>query len=100
MADRLLRKNEIAAMPGEVPSMAASILSRRGCQPVDLGYGCGKGVRWLESAVVAVMRRLHAEAQPSPQVSQVRRPKISEAKEMNLANMSTTELYESPFAFF
>lgn len=66
MTERLLRKKEIAAMLGTSPGVAASILSARGVHPIDFGRGRSRGLHWLESAVVAAIRGIHAEAQPQP----------------------------------
>lgn len=64
MSERLLRQEEIAAMFGTSPGMAASLLRKAGIMPIDLGRGRGRGLRWLESAVQAAIVGLHNEAQP------------------------------------
>ena len=66
MSERLLRKKDIAAMLGTSPGVAASILSAHGVHPVDYGRGRSRGLHWLESAVVAAILELHADAQPQP----------------------------------
>lgn len=68
MTERLLRKKEIAAMLGTSPGVAASILSARGVKPIDFGRGRSRGLHWLESAVVAAIRDIHAEAQTPPKI--------------------------------
>ena len=62
--ERLLRQQDIAAMLGTTPGVAASILAARGVQPIDFGIGRGRGRRWLESAVRQVMLDMHEAAQP------------------------------------
>ena len=65
MSERLLRKKDIAAMLGTSPRVAVAILKEHGCNPSDLGYGRGRGLRWLESAVAAILRDIHVKAQES-----------------------------------
>lgn len=90
MADRLLRKADIAAMLSTNADMAASILKKYGCYPIDLGYGRGRGLRWLESAVINAMRLMHMEAQPIPKE---KKEKIKYPKsELDLANMKAGDL--------
>ena len=91
MADRLLRKNEIAAMLGTSPGVAISILSERGCHPIDFGYGRARGPRWLESAVLMAIRAMHEEAQP--QKDKNKNIKAKHIPRLDLANMKTAELY-------
>ena len=66
MSERLLRRDDIAALFLTTRDRAASILAKRGCYPIDFGRGPGGGPRWLESAVVAVIREMFLEAQPKP----------------------------------
>lgn len=63
MRDKYLTKRDIAAMFQTKWDRAASILRERGVCPIDLGYGRGYGLRWLESAVLAAMKAIHNEAQ-------------------------------------
>lgn len=64
MSERYLRKEEVAAMLGSSPGVAASILRKAGIEPIDLGRGRGRGLRWLESAVQTAILALHNKAQP------------------------------------
>lgn len=91
MADRLLRKSDIAAMLATNADMAASILKKHGCYPIDLGYGAGRGLRWLESAVINAIRLMHMEAQPAPaaKTKKLKPPK----GQLDLADKSPAELY-------
>ena len=93
MSDKLLRRCDIAAMLGTTPGVAASILSERGCNPIDFGYGRGRGPRWLESAVIATIRAMHMEAQPQATPSK-NVSKKSKFPKVELANMSASKLYE------
>ena len=77
MSDRLLRKNEIAAMLGTSPSVAASILKQHDVHPIDIGRGRGKGLRWLESGVQAVILTMHRDAQPKPKKACPHTPGLS-----------------------
>lgn len=90
MRDRLLRKSEVAAMFGTSPGVAASILRQHGLYPIDIGRGRGKGLRWLESGVQAVLLAIHQKAQPKPK--KVRRPTIP-GLPMPLESMSADALY-------
>ena len=95
MSERFLRKVDIAAMLGTSPRMAAAILRENGCAPIDFGRGKGLGLRWLESAVVGAMRRMHQAAQPAtPTPKAGKRPASSIPKiGLNLASMSAGELH-------
>ena len=62
--ERLLRQQDIAAMLGTTPGVAASILAARGVHPIDFGIGRSRGRRWLSSAVRQVMLDMHEAAQP------------------------------------
>ena len=92
MADRLLRRDEVAELMGTSPGVAVSILDRRGCRPIDFGPGRARGLRWLESAVLAIIRTMHQEAQPAPKNAKVKKP--SPVSTLNLANISCNELYD------
>ena len=91
MADRLLRKADIAAMLGTSPGVAVSILSRRGCNPIDFGYGRSRGPRWLESAVTAALQAMHLEAQDKH--SNPKNRHKTKVPEISLANMRINEVY-------
>lgn len=90
MSESLLRKSDIAAMMGTSPRVAVSILKARGCNPVDLGCGRGRGLRWLESAVSAILRDIHNEAQAASRSSKPRKPS---APVFNLATASVSAVY-------
>lgn len=93
MSERLLRKEDIARLLGTSKGVAAEILAKRGCHPIDFGRGAYRGQRWLESAVISAIRVMHIEAQPLP-------PKRNEAKpspvkkDINLASKTASELYD------
>lgn len=61
--EKLLTKKEIAELLGTSHGVATSILSKYGVAPIDLGYGRGRGQRWLQSAVISAMHRMHEDAQ-------------------------------------
>lgn len=91
MTDRLLRKKEIADILGTSPGVAASILSNMGVQPIDFGFGRGRGPRWLESAVTAAIQSLHKAAQPHQKAAKKQRfaqPKVC------LANASVDQIHQ------
>ena len=96
MPERYLRKADIAAMFSMRWDMAASILRENGVCPVDFGVGSGRGLRWLESAVNAVMRQLHAMAQAKAENSRPepgnRKQQPSKTK-IDFANMDNKEIY-------
>lgn len=95
MADRLLRKKDMAAMLSlKNEEMAASILKEYGCYPIDLGPGRGRGLRWLESEVTYALRRMHMQAQPVKEqsVKKVLSKKIKFPKsDLDLVNKSSKE---------
>lgn len=66
MPEKFLRKADIGAVFGTSPDVARSILMQHGVHPVDLGAGRGRGLRWLESSVLAVVAEMHQRAQPKP----------------------------------
>lgn len=88
--DRLLRPQDIAAILGTSPGVAASILAEHGVNPVDFGAGRCRGRRWLESAVQQTVLEMHQTAQPKPKIPKVQRPKIPTT---SLAAMSASELF-------
>lgn len=90
MADRLLRKADIAAMLATNADMAASILKKYGCYPIDFGCGRNRGLRWLESAAVNAIRLMHMQAQPAP-VIKTKKFKAPQG-ELNLASKSVKEM--------
>lgn len=92
MSDKLLRKKEIAAMLGTSPDVAASILAKHGLHPIDLGMGRSRGLRWLESAVLVVLRVLHQEAQPKPRIP--RKPHASSIPQVSLKDMNAKDVHE------
>ena len=59
----LLNKAQIAERMSTTPGIAINILSEHGVRPVDLGRGRGRGKRWYASAVDAVIRQMHDDAQ-------------------------------------
>ncbi len=62
--ERFLRAADVAEMLGTTRGVAVSIMAEHGVRPVDFGRGRGRGLRWLESAVKAVMQAMHEAAQP------------------------------------
>lgn len=92
MADSLLTKKAISEMLATSPGKAAAILMKAGCNPaLDLGRGRGNGPRWLESAVVATIRKIHMDAQPKPRNRKAKAP----AGDLNLLAMNAKELEAS-----
>ena len=79
-------------MLGTNPRMAAAILRENGCAPIDFGRGRGRGLRWLESAVVGAMRRMHQAAQPIPQAPPLHPNKNTLIENLNLASMNAKEI--------
>jgi len=91
MTERFLRDAEVAAMLGTPPGVAVSLLEKAGICPVDFGRGRGRGRRWLESAVIHVMRSLHDAAQTKPKPPRPPRPKMPTA---HLGDMSAREVFQ------
>lgn len=89
--DHLLRPQDIAAILGTSPGVAASILAEHGVNPVDFGAGRCRGRRWLESAVQQVVLEMHHAAQPKPTPPKRQHPKIPSA---SLATISASELFQ------
>lgn len=46
--------------------MAIIFLKRNGLSPIDLGRGKGRGLRWLESDVLRVMKQVFDKVQRKP----------------------------------
>lgn len=94
MTERLLRRDDIAALFLTTRDRAASILAKRGCHPIDFGRGPGGGPRWLESAVVAVIREMFLEAQPKP--PKPKKPKVDPPQNKKpIAKMTANELHQA-----
>ena len=91
MTERLLRRDDIAALFLTTRDRAVSILAKRGCYPIDFGRGPSGGPRWLESAVVAVIREMFLEAQPRP--PKPKRLKVeAPRKDLDLANKTVNDV--------
>lgn len=89
--NRLLRKKDIADRLGASWQKASRLLAERGVMPVDYGSGRGNGLRWLESAVDAVIAAMHQEAQPR---AENRRPARPKGLRTHLHDMSAAAVYE------
>ena len=63
MTEKLLRTNEAAELLGASEKVATEIMLKNGLQPVSFGRGRGRGNRWLQSAVFALIQELHEKAQ-------------------------------------
>lgn len=83
--EKLLRKEEIAAMLGTSPGVAASVLEQRGVHPIDWGRGRGRGPRWLASAVEQTLRDIHAAAQ-SPFQGKIQTTSGAKRKQQEIKN--------------
>ena len=94
MPERFLRKAEIAAVFGTSPDIARAILRSHGVQPVDLGAGRGRGLRWLESAVLAVMQEMHTEANARVPKNHEGRSGRADSNFPALAHMSVGQISE------
>ena len=90
MTEHFLRNIDIAAMLGTTPGVAASVLAEHGVHPIDFGRGRGRGQRWLESAVKAVMQAMHEAAQPKARSVRQQKPRLPVAK---IADMSVDDIY-------
>lgn len=90
MTDRFIRITDVAAMLGTTPDVAASIMAAHHVYPVNLGYGRGRGRRWLESAVRQVVLDMHQGAQPKTKPPKSPRPQSPRA---TLAGMSPAEIF-------
>jgi len=88
--EKFLRAADVAEMLGTTRGVAASILAEHGVKPVDFGRGRGRGLRWLESAVNAVMHKMHDDVQPKARPTRQPRAGMPAAK---LADMSVDEIY-------
>lgn len=96
MSERLLSRQGIAEMLSTSPGVAASTLARYGVQPIDLGRGKYKGARWLESAVSAALKIMHAEAQqqaPAPPMKAATPRKPASGVKMRLTDMSINDIF-------
>lgn len=93
MPDRYLRKPDIAALFGASWRAADAKLREAGVYPVELGTGKIRRKRWLESAVMDAMRRIHEKAQPKPPKPRLSKP-AGEVFQKPVAQMSAKELAE------
>ena len=90
--ERFLKRQEIAAMLGTTPALAASFLAQRGVHPIDFGVGRSRGLRWLESAVAHAMRDMATEAAARHRPRDKKTPK-PKAGTPNITSMSIDELH-------
>ena len=72
--EKFLRSADMAEMLGTSQGVAMSIMAEHGVRPVDFGRGRGRGLRWLESAVKAVMHKMHDDVQPKAR--HARQPRV------------------------
>lgn len=71
MNAELLKTKEMMAIMNMGKDLAVNLLRKHGVEPIDLGSGRGRGLRWHKKAVKAVCDTLYAEAsakrkKPSP----------------------------------
>ena len=88
--ERFLRADDMAEMLGTSKGVAMSIMAEHGVRPVDYGRGRGRGLRWLESAVSAVMHQMHEDVQNKQRAARKPRERIPTAR---LADLSVEEIY-------
>ena len=88
--ERFLRAADVAEMLGTTRGVAVSIMAEHGVRPVDFGRGRGRGLRWLESAVKAVMQAMHEAAQPKGRPAPRQKPGLPAVR---LADMSVDDIY-------
>lgn len=90
MNEKFLRKKDIAERMNCGWKKARSMLAAHGVYPVDFGFGPSGGPRWLESAVNAVLRSMHQEAQPGTKPSKI---KVKTGNQ-SIADMSAASLHK------
>ncbi len=94
MSERLLRKEDIAAILDTNPSTAAAFLKKHGCRAIDFGRGRNRGPRWLESAVYATLYALgKSRHQEDETVKKKQKPKNYRHGQKSLAEMNVNELW-------
>lgn len=89
MQERWLKKEDIAALFDTSCKAAEEQLAKAGLRPINLGPGRGRGKRWLESAVMEAIQRIHEKAQPKKAVVTPVKPK---GKNICVDKMTTSEL--------
>ena len=86
--EKLLRTKEAAELFGVSEKITTGIMLKNGLQPVSLGRGRGRGNRWLQSAVYALIQNLHEKAQKSSKKKE-KTPSLV----CSVATMSGADLY-------
>ncbi|MBQ9536569.1 MAG: hypothetical protein IJU79_02140 [Desulfovibrionaceae bacterium] len=89
--DKLLSTKEVAALLELSPRNAENFLIQGGLYPISVSRGRRRTNRWLQSAVIAFLHQLHADAQ----IPKQKKPAKKQAKklELRIADMSTNDLY-------
>lgn len=89
MCDRYMSKPEIAALFNTSAKAAEEQLARTGLRPINLGPGRKLGKRWLASAVMESIQRIHEKAQPRAKMQHPAKPAN---KPLGLAEMSAKDV--------
>ena len=89
MTERWLKKEDIAALFDTSSKAAEEQLAKAGLRPINLGPGRGRGKRWLESAVMEAMQRIHEKAQPRKTAP---KPTYPKSENIGVDQMSTSQL--------
>ncbi len=97
--ERLISTSEAAQILDMSQKVAREFLIQHGLQPISLGPGRGRGLRWLASAVENLILTIHAEAQQTGSImlkrssSEKSKEIESQRKPLRVADMSIDELY-------
>lgn len=94
MSDKLLTRDQLAALFGTSADKAASILTAQGVQPIFLPRGKYQSPRWLESAVIAALHSMHAAAQISAMPKAKASKKPRPAPSIGLSGMTANNLHK------
>ena len=91
MPERLIGKPQLAEKFSMSPNAAAALLQEKGVYPINFGLGRGRGLRWLESAVDAVLVEMNAAAVPKGVQKKQPHPR-PQKKSCGLSRMSAAQV--------
>lgn len=69
--------------------ISISLMAEHGVLPINMGYGRGRGFRWLSSAVDDVILKIHGKAQSC----QKRADTLKDSGDIRLVDLSLDDLY-------
>ncbi|MBQ7608555.1 MAG: hypothetical protein IJU76_11395 [Desulfovibrionaceae bacterium] len=89
MLEKLIKTNEVAEMISASPKITRKWLEEHGIQPVQMGRGRGRGLRWPLSCVQTLIKDERDAAQAGGKKNKVKRSIVAEISASDLFELTT-----------